>query len=233
MADILEQNDSQEVLFYPFIGLKEGVIFPDTEAVLTFGRPASINGITEAAKRNLDVCFVSQKDSKATASGINDYYHIGTICKIVKTLPVNDELHAIVKGSTRVYIESIEARDGQLWAQVTENPQKFEETAKIVALSNHAIAAIKKAIDLGKSNLDPGVFMKIVSASDPLQVSHQISSVLNIKNSEKQELLEENSLEKRLNAIINFLTEEVKILELEKKIFKRGFTLLRTRSRCP
>ncbi|KKT35260.1 MAG: Lon protease [Candidatus Collierbacteria bacterium GW2011_GWC1_45_47] len=218
MADILEQNDPQEVLFYPFIGLKEGVIFPDTEAVLTFGRPASINGITEASKRNLDVCFVSQKDPKITASGINDYYHIGTICTIIKTLPVNDELHAIVKGSTRVYIDSIEARDGQLWAQVTENLQKFEETPKIVALSNHAIAAVKKAIDLGKSNLDPSVFMKIVSASDPLQVSHQIASVLNIKNNEKQELLEEDSLGKRLNAIINFLTEEVKILELEKKI---------------
>jgi len=218
MADILEQNESQEILFFPFIGLKEGVIFPDTEAVLTFGRPASISGITEASKRNLDVCFVSQKDPKATASGISDYYSVGTICKIIKTLPVNDELHAIVKGSTRVHIHQIEARDGQLWAQVTPMPLVFQETPKIVALSNQAVSAIKKAIDLGKSNLEPGIFLKIISASNPLQVSNQISSVLSVKNNEKQELLEGDSLEKRLKDIITFLSDEVKILELEKKI---------------
>ena len=218
MADILDKDDTSEVSFYPFIGLKEGVIFPDTEAVLTFGRPASINGILDAAKRNLDVCFVSQKDPKITASQANDYYHIGTICQIVKTLPVNDELHAIVKGVIRVSIDALEVRDSQLWAQVTKHPQVFQETPQVVALANHALSTIKQAIDLGKANLDPGVFMRIISASDPLQVSYQIASVLNIKNHEKQILLEENSLEKRLNAIIDHLTEEIKILELEKKI---------------
>ena len=109
-------------------------------------------------------------------------------------------------------------RNGQLWAQVTPQPQVFEETPQVLALSNHAVAMIRRAIDLGKANLDPAIFVKIVSASDPLQVSYQIGSVLNIKNHEKQALIEETSLEKRLNAIIDYLTEEIKILELEKKI---------------
>src|SRR3989339_1532312 len=99
MADILEPGTVSDLHYYPFIGLREGVIFPDTEAVLTFGRPASINGVLEAAKRNHDVCFVSQKDPKINASQLSDYYSIGTICHVVKTLPVNDELHAIVKGT--------------------------------------------------------------------------------------------------------------------------------------
>ncbi len=218
MSDILKTNDAEPVQFFPFIGLKEGVIFPDTEAVLTFGKPASINGITDAAKRELDVCFVSQKDPKVTATNAADYYQVGTICKIIKTLPVNDELHAIVKGIQRVKIQNIESRDGQLWAQVTDLPQAYSETPEITALTNHAVAEIKRAIDLGKSNLEPGVFMKIINASDPLQVSHQISAVLNIHNEDKQQLLEEDSLKKRLNQITNFLTEEIKILELEKKI---------------
>jgi len=60
----------------PFIGLKEGVIFPETEAVLTFGKPASISGINNAFLNNEEVCFVSQKDAKATVTGLEDYYLI-------------------------------------------------------------------------------------------------------------------------------------------------------------
>ncbi len=218
MSEIIDQSDSSSVLFFPFIGLKEGVIFPDTEAVLTFGRPASINGVKEAAKHDLPVCFVSQKESKITASGIEDYYTVGSICKIIKTLPVNDELHAIVKGISRVKIIAVESREGQLWAQVTDSPEVYQETSEITALVNHSISEIKRAIELGKSNLDAGVFMKIITNSDPLQLSHQLGAVLQIKNEDKQRLLEEDNLEKRLGKINEFLTEEIKILELEKKI---------------
>ncbi len=218
MADNLAQNDQNQILFFPFIGLKEGVIFPDTEAVLTFGRPASINGITEASKNNQDVCFVSQKDPKANAQDAADYYEIGTVCKILKTLPVNDELHAIVRGTARVRIDQIESRDGQLWAQVTELPEDATDTPQVTALSNHAVSEIKRAIELGKSNMEPAVFLKIVNNSEPLQISHQIAAVLNLKNEEKQKLLEEDSLYKRLMQINQQLTEEIKILELEKKI---------------
>ncbi len=202
----------------PFIGLKEGVIFPETEAVLTFGKPASIAGINHAFGNNEEVCFVSQKDAKATATSLSDYYLVGTVCRIVKTLPVNEELHAIVKGLFRVKIESIEEKDGLVWALVSEYPEDTSITAEISALSNRAIALIKRASDLGKTSIEPGVLTKIIGSSDPLLVSFQISSVLDVKNEEKQKLLENNSLEKRLSFITNHLTEEIKILELEKKI---------------
>ena len=202
----------------PFIGLKEGVIFPETEAVLTFGKPISIAGINHAFSNNEEVCFVSQKDAKTTATSLSDYYLVGTVCRIVKTLPVNEELHAIVKGLFRVKIESIEEKDGLVWALVSEYPEDTSITAEISALSNRAIALIKRASELGKANIEPGVLTKIIGSSDPLLVSFQISSVLDVKNEEKQKLLENNSLEKRLSFITNHLTEEIKILELEKKI---------------
>ncbi|HAI22514.1 MAG: Lon protease [Candidatus Collierbacteria bacterium GW2011_GWA1_42_60] len=202
----------------PFIGLKEGVIFPETEAVLTFGKPISIAGINHAFSNNEEVCFVSQKDAKTTATSLSDYYLVGTVCRIVKTLPVNEELHAIVKGLFRVKIESIEEKDGLIWALVSEYPEDTSITAEISALSNRAIALIKRASELGKANIEPGVLTKIIGSSDPLLVSFQISSVLDVKNEEKQKLLENNSLEKRLSFITNHLTEEIKILELEKKI---------------
>lgn len=218
MSENEPKKDLSQTSLVPFIGLREGVIFPDTEAVLTFGRPASISGINEAYANDQEVCFISQKDPKANALSIEDYYSIGTVCKITKTLPVNDELHAIVKGLFRVKIQQLESRDGRMWAIVENLDEDMHTSPEIIALSNRAVAAIKKAQELGKANIDPGVISKLSGSADPLLISNQISAVLDIKNEDKQALLENNSVENRLNAICNRLNEEIKILELEKKI---------------
>ncbi len=202
----------------PFIGLKEGVIFPDTDAVLTFGRPASISGINEAFNHNQDVCFVSQRDPKATPNGSLDYYSVGTVCRIIKTLPVNDELHAIVRGLFRVSIKEVVQRDGQIWAVVEAVEDQYIPDSNTVALSNRATALIKRIAELGKSNIESGVLTKILNSFDPLLISNQIASILEIKNFDKQSLLEESSVTVRLTKIGNFLNEEIKILELERKI---------------
>src|SRR3989338_6350011 len=99
MAIVLNQpkKPGGNIRILPLISLKEGVIFPDTEAILTFGRPASIKGVNDAVQTNQQVVFVSQKSAKTPNPKPEDLYQVGTICSVVKTLPVNDELHAIVK----------------------------------------------------------------------------------------------------------------------------------------
>lgn len=212
------KKDSSQTSLVPFIGLKEGVIFPDTEAVLTFGRPASITGITEAFANDQEVCFVSQIDPKQSPSSLSDYYNVGTVCKIIKTLPVNEELHAIVRGLFRVKITEIEQRDGRAWAVVEVMEEIFDTSNEIQALANRTVAEIRRAAELGKTNIEQGVLTKIINSTDPLLIANQISAVINIKNEDKQNLLEENSLETRLKFIGDHLNEEIKILELEKKI---------------
>lgn len=218
MAEYEPKNDLSQTSLVSFVGLREGVIFPDTEAVLTFGRPASISGISEAIANDQEVCFASQKDAKVTAESREDYYAIGTVCKIIKTLPVNDELHAIVKGLFRVNIRDLESREGRMWAVVENIEESVEVSPEVIALGNRAMVEIKRAHDLGKANIDPGILTKIFGSADPTLIANQISAVLEIRNDEKQKLLEDNSTESRLNFICKRLNEEIKILELEKKI---------------
>ncbi|OGD71938.1 endopeptidase La [Candidatus Collierbacteria bacterium RIFCSPLOWO2_01_FULL_50_23] len=220
MAIVLTPPKKPEgnIRILPLITLKEGVIFPDTEAILTFGRPASINGVNEATQNNSEVCFVSQKSSKISDPKPENLYSVGTICQVVKTLPVNDELHAIVKGISRVKIHSIEMQSGKLLAAVSLLPDVVESSQEVTALVNHVTGEIKEAVNLGKNNIEVPTFMKIISTASSVEISHQIASVLNIKNGDKQNLLEEINLKTRLNKISDLLAEEVKILQIEKKI---------------
>ena len=78
--------ENSKIQLVPFIGLKEGVIFPETDAVLTFGRPGSISSVNTAFTNSQEVCFVSQKETKGNPLTYSDYYGVGTfiISKIYK-----------------------------------------------------------------------------------------------------------------------------------------------------
>jgi ATP-dependent Lon protease len=202
----------------PLITLKEGVIYPQTEAILAFGRHISITGINQAVKNSSLVCFVSQKDKTKESPQTADLYQIGTVAEIIKTLPVNNELHALVRGLYKVRIHTIEPKNKSLVATITQVPDQYIERKELTALSNHVITQTKKALNLGKGNVDPASFLKIINTSNPISISYQIASILTLKNNQKQTLLEENNLEKRLMQISEHLGGEIKILQIERKI---------------
>ena len=202
----------------PLITLREGVIYPRTEVILAFGRTHSITSIKKALDNNQTICFVSQKKRKTETPLASDLYTVGTMCKIIKILPVNDELHALVRGLGRVKINKVTKSSGGYSASVSEILDHYVESKELIALNNHAINLMKKAVNLGKVNVDPNAFMKIVSLSSPIEISYQIASVLNIKNAQKQAIIEESNLDKRLMDIISHLSDEIKVLQLEQKI---------------
>ena len=202
----------------PLITLREGVIYPRTEVILAFGRTHSITGIKKALDNNRNICFVSQKRRKIESPLASDLHTVGTMCKIIKILPVNDELHALVRGLGRVKIHKVIKKTNGYSASVSEILDHYVESKELIALTNHAVNLMKKAVNLGKVNVDPNAFMKIVSLSSPIEISYQIASVLIIKNKQKQAIIEEDNLDKRLMNIITHLSDEIKVLQLEQKI---------------
>lgn len=221
MLSLKDNSTQYNTSLIPLITLKKGVIYPQTEAILAFGRDVSIASINMAVKNSSLVCFVSQKSTTKENPQKIDLYQVGTIAEIIKTLPVNNELHALVKGLYKVNIHTIEEKNKSLMATVSQIPDQYVESKELTALANHIINQIKKALNLGKGNVDPASFLRIINSSNPVNISYQTASLLTIKNSQKQALLEESNLEKRLMQISEHLGEEIKILEIERKIVSK------------
>ncbi len=220
MAIVLKsrKGSSGSIKIAPLVPLGEGVIFPETDAVLTFGRPTSIADINQAVETGLKICFVSQKNTKTKNPKMPDLYSVGTLCRVIKTLPVNNELHAIVHGISRVKIHNIETQNGKLLAAISDLTDEAAVSEEAQALVNHIITEVKKSINLGKQNVDASTFMRIVGNAKPIELSHQVSSILNLKNSQRQELLEEVNLTKRLKKISEYLSQENQVLQIEQSI---------------
>lgn len=201
----------------PVIPIRDGIVFPHTESILTFGRQKSLAALESAFNGERIVCFVLQKNPKQNEPTIDDLYSLGTVAHIERMIRTDGEVNALVKGLSRAKIISYDERAGYFLARIEELDEKNTETAEIKALSNHLIAEFKKALSLGKQ-ADFLVFMNIMSDVAPSELADQIASTLDIKGSERQELLETIDVKKRLEKVSEFLSREVKVLELERKI---------------
>jgi ATP-dependent Lon protease len=201
----------------PVVPIRDGIVFPGTEMILTFGRQRSVSAIEAAQAAGKKVVLVMQRNPNINDPTQSDLYQIATVGEIVQMMKNEGEINALVRGLTKVEITSYEAVEPFLLARVNEVGDIAEETDETRALFNHLTSELRNAVKLGKT-MDFLTFMNIMSGVSPLSLSYHVAGVLDIKPSERQELLEMMSVRERLEKEIAYLSRETKILELERKI---------------
>jgi len=210
-------SDKPNEKIVPVIPIRDGIVFPHTESILTFGRPKSLAALESAFQGERVVCFVLQKNPKQNDPEPSDLYEMGTVSHIERMIRSEGEVNALVKGLARAKILSYEDKGTYLLAKIEEIDEPAIDSPEIKALSNHLISEFKKALSLGKQ-ADFLVFMNIMSEISPSELADQIASTLDLKGTERQEILETIDIKRRLERVLEFLTKEVKVLEIEKKI---------------
>ena len=213
MNDI--QLMSDQIL--PVVPIRDGIVFPGTEMILTFGRQRSVAAIEAAQSSGKRVILVMQRNPNINDPTQTDLYQIATVGEIVQMMKNEGEINALVRGLTKVQVGSYEAVEPFLAARVTEITDIAEDTDETKALFNHLTNELRGAVKLGKT-MDFLTFMNIMSGVSPLALSYHVAGVLDIKPSERQELLEMFSVKDRLEKEITYLSKEMRILELERKI---------------
>ena len=214
---------------YPVIAVRDGIVFPKTENVLVFGRSKSIATINEALKRDKKMVLIMQKNINEEDPHKENLLTIGVLVSIEKTI-VGDkgEVNAMVKGIEKVKVIEY-VRDVPYFEAKTETVVDVAEAGdEINAMVKYISQQMKIAINHGKA-VDFVFLMNILNVSTPGDFSYQIAAVLELKEDERQKLLEEVSLRKRLALEVEYINREVKILEIEQNIsaktqkkFERG-----------
>ena len=202
---------------YPLVAIREGVIFPHTESVLTFGRPKSVNAVTAAFKGDKQIVLVAQKEARIHDPKPNDLFGVGTLAVIERTLKTDTELNALVRGVKRVRIQEVTDQLPFMVARVEEIPDIDEKSSEVEALVRHLTNELKRAVSLGKS-VEFLNFMKLMSGVEAAELVDQVASVLEIKTEEKQAVLEMPNVTERLKKVGEHLSHEIKVLEIERSI---------------
>ncbi|HBO10724.1 TPA: endopeptidase La [Candidatus Collierbacteria bacterium] len=202
----------------PLVPVRGVVVFPTNELVLTFGRRQSQQAVTSAltTPQKLIVIF-TQKDADLENPALTDLYPVGTLCSVERTLKSDNELNALVRGIARVkFVRVIQESPLQL-VEVEELPEQIELDAETEALAHHLTQELRTAVNLGKS-IEFINFMRLMAGVSASELADQISVTLNVQVDERQKLLAELNLKKRLFAVNDYLAKELKVLEIEKNI---------------
>lgn len=202
----------------PVVALRGSVVFPHTEAILTFGRPRSRAAVNSAFQGDRVLAVFTQKDARVANPEESDLYSVGTVGTIQQLMPTDGELHVLIRGVARIKLSEIVSLDPFIVAKIEEIPEVTKETDEEKALAKNITELFKKAVNLGKP-AEIMVVMRLLSGQvEAAELADQIASLLDLKISQKQELLSQTQVFERLKKIKDLLSHEVNILELEQSI---------------
>jgi len=214
----MKEENKNIIRRVPIAAIRGSVVFPHTDAILTFGRPKSVTAVNTAFQEDRVIAIFTQKDPRTADPSESDLYPIGTIATITQMMTTEGEVHTLVRGQARIRLSEIMAREPYLLGKVEEVPENSAESPDVVATAKKISENFRRAVNLGKQAEITAV-MKIISGQvDAVEIINQVASLLEIKATDKQKLLEMDSLKNRAEKTLEHLLHEVNVFDLERTI---------------
>jgi ATP-dependent Lon protease len=204
------------------IPMRNAVLFPGVISPVTIGRAASIAAAGEASRRELKVGFLLQRDPQVNEVRPGDLHRVGTAGRIVRYAGMaGGANHLMVQGEQRFRVMEFLEGWPFLVASVVWIPEAAapagarspELDARFLRLQELAAEAIRMLPNT------PDELAEVVQAiQEPGQLADMVANLLDIKNEEKQDLLETFELGARLDKVLAFLAKRVEVMRLSKEI---------------
>jgi ATP-dependent Lon protease len=202
----------------PVLPLKDSVPFPDTLTPLAVGQERSIRLVNEVLGGDRMLVMVASKNPELDAPGPDDLYSVGVAGVVARMLKVPDgSLRILVQGGQRVRLDEFVATEPYLVARVEPLPDIVKQTPELEALFRNVQAAFAQIIERSPY-LPEELQLAVANLEDPAELAHMIAGALRMKTEERQELLEERDLQKRLRRLSELLARELEVLEIGGRI---------------
>ncbi len=204
----------------PILSLRNTVLFPGVVLPISIGRPRSIQLIKDAYKTDKIVGTVAQKDPDIENPSFEELHNIGTIGQIVKLLEMPDgSSTAIIQGRKRMFLNELITDDPYFIARVRTIPEikpafpSKDFDAIVGSLKDLSLKIIKIS-----PNISPEASFAVKNIENSTYLINFICSNTDIKVQDKQRLLEINSLRDRGFMLLEFLVQEIQVLELKNEL---------------
>ena len=204
----------------PFLPTRDLVIFPGVVTPVYVGRDKSIKTL-ERVMDNEDskMLFGMQKDSLIENPELpKDVYEIGVIVNILQTVKMpNNTIKLLVEAENRVTIINPREVDGEYDAEYSVIECVNQDNKETVAIYRKVLEYFERYSKLGGKVL-PELLISLKTTKDINNALDIIANNLYVDNQEKQKILETFDSKERGYLILDILSKEIEINEIEKKV---------------
>jgi ATP-dependent Lon protease len=221
MADPVEPPAQPAPEDLPLLWLRSTVVFPMSVAPLVVVHPAAIAAVNRAlaADRRIVLAWQPGDEDGPNPGAIK---RVGTLGVIRQMARGQIGLQVLVEGQQRVHLDDIHLDGDSLIATISPYPESLDgRSVETDAHIRRLRELLERAFSVS-SGLSPELRALVVSIDDPLRLSYLLASLIDMKPADKQLLLEENSLNVKLNAVSAAVAREVELLEIKGQIESRA-----------
>ena len=205
----------------PVLALRDVVVYPHMVIPLFVGREKSIRCLEAAMDSDKQIFLVAQKDASVDEPEGDDIYTVGTIATILQLLKLPDgTVKVLVEGSVRGQVESYQQSEPYFVANVDRlEDEEIEENEQEVLIRS-AVSQFEGYVKLNKK-IPPEVLTSLNGIEDAARLADTMAAHMPLKLTEKQKVLEMQSVNERLEYLMALMEGEIDLLQVEKKIRTR------------
>ncbi|MBW2303477.1 MAG: LON peptidase substrate-binding domain-containing protein, partial [Deltaproteobacteria bacterium] len=208
-------------LQYPLLPLRDVVVFPNMVVPLFVGREKSIKALEYAMSHEKEILLSAQRDAKVDNPSRKDIFRMGTLGSVLQLLRLPDgTVKALIEGKQRALIEEFLDDQEFFMVQVKKLSDEFQMTIESKALMRAVNESFEEYAKLN-DKIGKELVSTIAAIEDPPRLADTIAAHLPLKVHDKQEILETEDVNKRLEKLFEKLRGEINILKLENRLKTR------------
>jgi ATP-dependent Lon protease len=213
------------------IPVRDITLFPGVVLPVTVGRPRSIAAAQSAVREQRQVGILMQRDGQQGDPQPIDLHRIGTVANVVRYVTAPDGTHhLVVQGDER--FQAVEFLDG--WPFLVARVQRVAEpdtrTQEIEARFLNLQRQTVEALEL-LPQAPPELIVAVQSVRAPGSLADLAAAYMDLKPSEKQEILETIDVSARMDRVSALLAHRLEVLRLSQEIGRQTKTALDERQR--
>jgi ATP-dependent Lon protease len=185
---------------------------------LDVGREKSVAAIEQAMLADRRIFLAMQREAETDDPGEGDIFAVGTVAEIKQSLKLpGGTIRILVEGVSRGIILRFLQLDPYLEVEIQVPAPSADRDLEIDALVRALLDQFEDYVKNSKK-IPPETVVSVSNLDDPDRLADAIAAHLNLKPADKQALLEAWEVKERLELLLRFLSQEMEILELERRI---------------
>lgn len=206
---------------FPVLPLRDIVVFPHMIVPLFVGREKSVRALEEVMRGDKRIFLIAQKNASDDDPTDKELFDVGTVATVLQLLKLPDgTVKVLVEGKERARVAEFTGREEYLEALAVAVPDTQADEAEVKALQRSVVAQFESYVKLNKK-VAPEVLGTVTATTDPSKLADTVAAHLGLKISDRQALLAEADVQKRLEQVFGFMEGEIGVMQVEKKIRSR------------
>lgn len=212
---------TNDIIQIPLLPLRGILVFPSMVIHLDVGRDKSVSALEKAMMEDQRIFLAAQKKVRIDDPGTEDIYRIGTVAAVKQMIKLpNGTFRVLVEGKERGEIIRYVESEDEFIVEIEKLEDVRGEEHEEEALARTVLSQFEQYIKISKK-IKQETLATVADIEDPGRMADIIASHLALKVREKQDILETIDVTDRLHKLLSIISNEKKVLDLEKKIGQR------------